>query len=143
MAGKRTFRFPDSEWWAGRSANRKVLDYRIEMRPEDALEYGTDAESVVRRIVERVVNGFDPIAVWLFGSMARGDCNEHSDVDLMVIMPEGTDCKTAELGIMGDLRGSMLPKEVLVDTPDSFARAADDVGSIQHSVREDGVMLYG
>ena len=143
MTNKRTYRFPDSEWWAERSASRKVLDDRIKMRPDDAREYGSDAESVVRRIVERVVNGFDPIAVWLFGSMARGDCNEHSDVDLMVIMPEGTDCKTAELGIMGELRGSMLPKDVLVTTPGSFARAVDDVGSVQHSVREDGVMVYG
>ena len=75
--------------------------------------------------------------------MARGDYSEHSDVDRMVIMPEDTDCKTAEIGIMGELRGSMLPKDVLANTPDSFARAVDDVGSVQHSVREDGVMLYG
>ena len=44
--------------------------------------------------------------------MARGDCNRHSDVDLMIIMPEGTDRKTAELDIMAELRGSMLPKNV-------------------------------
>lgn len=61
----------------------------------------------------------------------------------MVIMPEGTDRETAELGILGELCGSMLPRDVIVDTPDSFARAIDDVGSVQHSVREDGVMLYG
>lgn len=143
MASKRTYRFPDSEWWAERSARCDVPDYNAERQPDDAREYGTDAESVVRRIVERVVNGFDPIAVWLFGSMARGDCSEHSDVDLMVIMPEGTDCRATAIDVLVDLRSSILPKDVLVNTPDSFARAVDDVGSVQHSVREDGVMLYG
>ena len=137
------FRFPDHAWWDKRSVRRPIPRYRIDRRPHDALEYGTDVESIVRRMVERVVERFDPIAVWLFGSIARGDCNRHSDVDLMIIMPEGTDRKTAELGIMAELRGSMLPKDVLVDTPDTFRRAADDLGTVQHVVRKYGVMLYG
>ena len=94
-------------------------------------------------MVERVVERFDPISIWLFGSMARGDCNRHSDVDLMIIMPEGTDHKTAELDIMAELRGSMLPKDVLVNTPDTFQRTVDDLGTVQHVVRKHGVMLYG
>lgn len=63
MASERTYRFPDREWWAERSARCDVPDYRIERRPNDAHEYGTDAESIVRYIVKRVVNKFDPIAV--------------------------------------------------------------------------------
>ena len=143
MAGERTFRFPDSEWWAERSARYGVPDDVVEHGPDDVREYGTDAESIIRRIVERVVKKFDPIAVWLFGSVARGDCNEHSDVDLMVIMPDGTDCLTTAAYILMELRGSLLPKDVHVNTPSLFARAADKVGSVQHSVSKHGVMLYG
>ena len=141
-SGKR-FRFPDRAWWDARSARRPIPDYRIDRRPHDALEYGIGVESIVRRMVERVVERFDPISVWLFGSMARGDCNMHSDVDLMVIMPEGTDCKTAGLDIRGELRGSMLPKDIMVNTPDTFRRMANDLGSIQYDVSKYGVMLYG
>ena len=139
----RRFHFPDRTWWNERSVRRPIPRYRIDRRPHDALEYGTDVESIVRRMVERVVDRFYPISVWLFGSMARGDCNRHSDVDLMVIMPEGTDRKTAELDIMAELRGSMLPKDVLVNTPDTFQRTVDDLGTVQHMVRKHGVMLYG
>ena len=39
---------------------------------------------MVRRIVERV----DPVAIYLFGSRARGDADEDSDYDLMVVVPE-------------------------------------------------------
>ena len=139
----RSFRFPGHAWWDERSVRRPIPRYRIDRRPHDALEYGTDVESIVRRMVERVVDRFDPVSVWLFGSMARGDCNRHSDVNLMIIMPEGTDHKTAELDIMAELRGSMLPKNVLVNTPDTFRRTVDDLGTVQHMVRKHGVMLYG
>ena len=143
VAGERVFRFPGGKWWAERSARCDVPDYSIELRPDDVREYGTDAESIIRCIVERVVKKFDPIAVWLFGSIARGDCDKHSDVDLMVIMPDGTDCRATAVNILVELAGSMLPKDVLVNTPSLFARTADRVGSIQYTVRKHGVMLYG
>lgn len=143
VVASKHFRFLGPAWWDERSVRCPIPRYRIDRRPDDALEYGTDVESIVCRMVERVVERFDPISVWLFGSMASGDCNKHSDVDLMIIMPEGTDHKTAELGIMAELRGSMLPKDVLVDTPDTFGRAVDDLGTVQHVVRKHGVMLYG
>ena len=139
----RRFHFPDHAWWDERTVRRPIPRYRIDRRPHDALEYGTDVDSIVRRMVERVVERFDPIAVWLFGSMARGDCSRYSDVDLMIIMPEGTDRKTTELDIVMELRGSMLPKDVMVDTPDAFRRASDDLGTVQYAVRKYGVMLYG
>lgn len=143
VAVNERFRFPDHTWWNKRSERCPIPRYRIDRRPHDALEYGTDVESIVHRMVERVVERFDPISIWLFGSMASGNCNGHSDVDLMVIMPEGTDRKTAELGIMVELRGSMLPKDILVDTPDTFWRAVNDLGTVQHMVYKYGVMLYG
>ena len=140
----RRFRFPDHAWWNERSVRRPIPRYRIDRRPHDALEYGTDVESIVRRMVERVVERFDPISVWLFGSIARGNCNKHSDVDLLIIMPEGTDRKTAELDQHRvQCTAAMLPKDVQVKKLDRFQRTVDDLGAIQHMVRKHGVMLYG
>ena len=39
-------------------------------------------------IVRAIVNEVDPEQVILFGSRARGDAREHSDVDLIVIEAE-------------------------------------------------------
>ena len=41
--------------------NAPFPDYSMECRPQDALEYGTDAESVVRRMMKCVVEKFHPI----------------------------------------------------------------------------------
>ena len=39
------------------------------------------------------------VEVWLYGSRARGDADAHSDTDLLVIGPPGTDVPTAIAGL--------------------------------------------
>jgi predicted nucleotidyltransferase len=36
-------------------------------------------------LVRRLVEGFDPAEIWLFGSRARGDARPDSDFDLLVV----------------------------------------------------------
>jgi predicted nucleotidyltransferase len=42
----------------------------------------------IATMTERIVRRFDPLAVILFGSRARGDVGPHSDADLLVVMLE-------------------------------------------------------
>lgn len=46
------------------------------------------SQETIQKAVERVVSLARPTKVILFGSYARGDAREDSDVDLMVIEPE-------------------------------------------------------
>ena len=46
------------------------------------------AETIISTMVDRIVGRFQPSRVVLFGSQARGDANEWSDVDLLVVMAE-------------------------------------------------------
>jgi len=39
----------------------------------------------INEIVGRIVKGYDPLAIILFGSQARGTPDEDSDVDLVVL----------------------------------------------------------
>jgi predicted nucleotidyltransferase len=41
------------------------------------------------RIVHTLVQTFQPDQVYVFGSQARGTSGWHSDVDLLVVMPDG------------------------------------------------------
>lgn len=43
------------------------------------------SETVIRQMVEAIVDASDPEQVILFGSRGRGDFTESSDVDLIVI----------------------------------------------------------
>ena len=42
-------------------------------------------------MTERIVQGFDPLQIILFGSQARADSDQQSDIDLLVVFAEGTD----------------------------------------------------
>ena len=42
-------------------------------------------DPVVEKLVNRLVEGYDPIKVILFGSRARGDGDDGSDIDLFIV----------------------------------------------------------
>jgi predicted nucleotidyltransferase len=89
----------------------------------------------------RETAGHDVKTVILFGSIARGNANIRSDIDLAVIAPAGWDGRT-------DLEDAVRTRlgnncDVLVFTPEDFARLA---GTGEPAVREiftDGVALIG
>jgi uncharacterized protein len=47
-----------------------------------------DSESI-DLLVHKIVETVHPLRVLLFGSAARGDMTEGSDIDLLVVMPDG------------------------------------------------------
>lgn len=49
------------------------------------------SEEKIQRVVERIVQAAHPSKVILFDSYARGNANENSDLDLMVIEPHVAD----------------------------------------------------
>ena len=51
----------------------------------------TTDDPVVARVVRRVVEEVAPLRVVLFGSRARGTARPDSDVDLLVVVPDGTE----------------------------------------------------
>ena len=45
-------------------------------------------DAAIAEITDRIVRQFEPERIILFGSQARGDADDRSDVDLLVVMPE-------------------------------------------------------
>jgi uncharacterized protein len=43
-------------------------------------------QAELARVIERLVAAFEPEAIYLFGSQARGDATPDSDVDLLVVV---------------------------------------------------------
>src|SRR5258708_31940245 len=39
-------------------------------------------------VVKRLAAAYDPLRIYLFGSVARGDAGEDSDYDLLVLVPD-------------------------------------------------------
>jgi uncharacterized protein len=100
-----------------------------------------EVEVKIQEMVRRIVTGFDPERIILFGSYARGDAGPDSDVDLLVVMKtesrkESTRAIRIALGVMG------VPKDVIVISPDQFEEAKNLVGTIVYPAHHEGRVLY-
>jgi predicted nucleotidyltransferase len=97
-------------------------------------------DELVRRIVEAV----HPLKIILFGSAARGELGPDSDVDVMVVMPEGThQLHTAQHLRMRLFEVELdLSVDIIVATPDELGRYRDDIGFIYYTVLREGREIY-
>lgn len=100
------------------------------------------AESTIQHITARLVDGFRPVRVILFGSHARGEGRETSDVDLIVLVESFVDRFRAEAAMLAALRDIRLPIDLLVFTPEEFDRERGRVGSVVGPALREGRVLY-
>lgn len=105
---------------------------------------GKTLEEWLPSVVERVVERFDPLKVVLFGSLARGEANYDSDIDLLVVFDHVEWEEKRELAIQ--VRLAMLdvpaPIDISVTDPDEIERRGDMVGSILRPALREGEVLY-
>ena len=96
----------------------------------------------IQELVKRIVEEVHPIKVILFGSTARGEDREDSDIDVLVVMPDGTHRLDAMTRIYRALIGSKLPADIVVATASDMRVYADSSGLIYREALKDGVELY-
>lgn len=89
-----------------------------------------------------IVAQFEPERIILFGSYARGDAGEHSDIDLLVVKDSGLPRYKRSVPIYRALRWVRSALDVLVYTP-AEVRDWSDVPEalVSRAVRE-GRVLY-
>ena len=100
------------------------------------------SDSIISTMVDRIVVRFQPSRVVLFGSQARGDANEWSDVDLLVVLPNGTDRRKAAVEIHRTLGDIPVAKDIVVTTPDEISRRGNIVGGVLHEALQEGRHIY-
>ena len=101
-----------------------------------------NAQEIIREMVRRIVEKFDPVQIILFGSYARGTAGPDSDVDRLVVMPINNSHKEKNLEVSLELHAMGLAKDVFVVTPEEVQKYRDIVGSIIKTAVHEGKVLY-
>ena len=99
-------------------------------------------ETIISTMVDRIVGRFQPSRVVLFGSQSRGDANERSDVDLLVILPNGTDRHHAAIEIHRTLGDLPVAKDIIVTTPEEISRRGHVTGGVLCAALREGKAIY-
>lgn len=87
----------------------------------------------------RLANEMGAEQVYLFGSLARGDQHEGSDIDLLVVAPY----HGRALEAIGEvLRRTELPVEPVVVKPESLARRLAEAHPLFTRIMREGIRLY-
>lgn len=99
-------------------------------------------DDIISAMVDRIVVQFQPTSIMLFGSRARGDAKESSDVDLLVVMNDVADRRKSAIAIRRSLRDLPISKDIVVVTPEDIFRLKHVVGTIIHDAFRDGRLIY-
>ena len=103
----------------------------------------TPSADMIDAMVRRIVDEVHPKRIVLFGSAARGDLQPHSDLDLLIVMPEGIHRRQAAQRIYRSLAGLGCSKDIVVVTEDDVRRYADDPSLVVNPALREGKELYG
>ena len=101
-----------------------------------------EAATWLPTIKRRIVRRFRPLRLVVFGSQATGRARPGSDLDLLVVMPDGTDARATAVAIRRALRDLPLGKDVVVTTPALVDRYADVPGTILREALVTGATVY-
>ena len=101
------------------------------------------APTVIEKLVSNVVECVDPLRIILFGSAARGDMGVHSDLDLLVVVPEGVHRRKTAQKLYREITGLGVPFDIVVATPNDLEKYKQNVGFIYKSVLKEGKEIYG
>jgi len=106
------------------------------------LEGEQTVEEVLREIVRRIVEAVHPDKIILFGSYARGEANEHSDLDLLVIGPSAVPRWKRTKPVLKALRGILFPKDIIWYTPEEIDDWQSVPSHLISRVMNEGRLLY-
>ena len=97
---------------------------------------------IIAIMVDRIVGQFQPIRILLFGSQARGNANESSDIDLLVVVREVRDKRRAAVEMRQALRDLPVSKDIFVTTPGEIDKRGNVVGNVIYEALREGRVVY-
>lgn len=99
-------------------------------------------EETIQEITRRLVGGFHPRRVILFGSQARGEAKPHSDFDFIVLMDEVGDRLRIAADMHAAKRGLLVGCDFVVATEEEYEIERRIPGSVFYYADREKRVVY-
>lgn len=98
----------------------------------------------IRPILERVIERWHPLRIWLFGSRARGEAGPDSDWDLLAVVPDCPEPADFDdpMIVWRVKRQPGVPSDLVVYRESDFEEDRTVPNTLAYSVNLDGVLVY-
>ena len=97
---------------------------------------------VIEQLIRRIIELVQPLRIILFGSAARGEMGPDSDIDVLVVMPDGVHRRRTAQLLYRQIRGIGVPFDILVATPNDLEMHKDNIGLIYRTILREGREVY-
>ena len=97
---------------------------------------------LLNELVRRIVAAVHPLRIILFGSAARGEMGPDSDLDVLVVMPDGVHRRQTAQQIRRHLMGLGFAKDIVVVTERDIAECGANPYLIIKPALAEGKELY-
>ncbi len=106
------------------------------------IDHPESIAQTINELVRRVVETVHPRRIILFGSAALNRMGPHSDLDILVVMPDGIHRRKTAQDIYRNLWGLGFAKDIVVVTESDIAKHGDNPYMIIKHALEEGRELY-
>ncbi len=100
------------------------------------------SQAIIQEAVDRLVKAAKPQKIFLFGSYARGDADEQSDLDFLVIENKTKHRRQQMVYLQDVLRPLRLPVDILVTSEATFNEWANVTGTVFNEIKNEGILCY-
>ncbi len=112
------------------------------MRENTSSDRNGPDQRILKELVRRIAESVQPLRIVLFGSAARGEMGPSSDLDLLVVMPDGVHRRRTAQAICRSLSGLGIAKDVVVVTESDVREHGENPSLVLYPALRHGKELY-
>ena len=101
-----------------------------------------DLTNTKMRLIQRITEVVAPLKIILFGSAARQEMDTDSDLDLLIVVPDGVPRRKTAQDIYMKLLDFEIPVDIVVATEKDLELYGDNFSLVYYSALRDGQEIY-
>jgi predicted nucleotidyltransferase len=113
-----------------------TLAFLKKKKPQD------EADKEIKKVRDTILRALNPEILILFGSYARGEMTDQSDIDILIVMSDPSEISSARKSLAKVRPINDVPLDVIWMSSEDF-HAKKSVGGVAMVASEEGYQLYG